>query len=70
MVITYNSSVNGQKITAALYNVIGQQLIKQEQICQAGNNTITFSNCNFSRGVYLVRLDNTEQAITQKILIP
>jgi len=68
--IIYTSPTDGEKITAGLYNVLGQRLIQQGQISSEGNNTIKFSNYNFSRGVYLIKLDNTEKVIIRKIIIP
>jgi hypothetical protein len=68
--VIYTAPANGERITACLFNMIGQQLMQQEQISSFGNNTITFSNIGISRAIYLIRLDNTEKFITRKILIP
>jgi hypothetical protein len=70
LAITYTAPTNGERITACLFNMVGQQLMQQEQISSTGNNTIEFSNISLSRGVYLIRLDNTEKFITRKIIIP
>jgi hypothetical protein len=70
LAITYTAPANGERITASLFNIVGQHLFQQEQISSTGNNTIEFLNISLSRGVYLVRLDNTEKFITRKIIIP
>lgn len=69
MFITYTSPI-GKRVTAGLFNVIGQQLGMQQQVSSAETNTIKFSNCNFNRGVYLIRLDNGDNVIMRKIIIP
>jgi hypothetical protein len=68
--VTYTSPENGERITACLFNMVGQHLIQQEQISIEGNNTIEFPAAGLSRGIYLIRLDNTKKFITRKILIP
>jgi autotransporter-associated beta strand protein len=70
LLITYATSVNGEEITAGLFSVLGQELIQQKQTSSIGNNTIELSNYNFSRGVYLLKLDNKEKVIIRKIIIP
>ena len=70
MAIVYTAPANGEKITARLFNMVGQQLFQKEQISSFGDNTIEFSNISISRGVYLIRIDNTEKFITRKIIIP
>ena len=70
LAITYTSPANGERVTACLFNIIGQKLFQQEQISSIGDNTIEFSNISLSRGVYLIRLDNTEKFISRKIIIP
>jgi hypothetical protein len=68
--ITYTDPTVGERITACLFNMIGQQLIQMEQISSEGNNTIVFSSTGISRAIYLVKLSNTKKSIILKILIP
>jgi len=68
--VTYTTSNNGENVTAGLYNIIGQQLVQQKQISSAGGNTIEFYINNLDKGVYLVKLDNSENVIIKKIVIP
>jgi len=67
--ITYTSPMDGEAVSACLFNTIGQQLIQQKQTASKGYNTIKFSHYSLVRGIYMVTLDNQEKVITQKIII-
>lgn len=67
-VVNINASADGQYIIE-MYNVLGQKITGQIANVAAGNNHIKLSPNNVASAIYVVKVYNSDNAVTKKVFI-
>ncbi len=66
--VQYSTGVNGA-VTVRLLNMHGVEVSQTHVEAVRGDNTVSFSTDAIAQGMYLLRIENANQAVTNKVLI-
>jgi hypothetical protein len=63
------TSSNNQPVNASLMNMIGQEVYSQILDVKSGNNTFSMDLSNKDNGIYFLKLHNSDNSLTRKIIL-
>jgi hypothetical protein len=63
------ASSDNQAVNASLMNMIGQEVFNRVFDVKSGDNTFTLDLSNNENGIYFLKLQNTDNTLTRKIIL-